>query len=639
MNTMPSTPALPRAKTLRALGDIRSIADVEALERWSYEDLIPAKSVYDLFVNAAQFCGDRPAVTVLGSADPTDVEVTLSHAEFLGEVTKAANLFTSLGIGEEDVVAIVSKTHGPVPALLWGAETAGIASCLNYLLAPGVLVELLRREAAKVLVCPSPQTDPEIWARVSGVIEHVPSLRHVVLVGEDRLRESKFITLADAIAKQPVHKLITTRQFRRDSVAALFHTGGTTGSPKLVPQGQGHQIHAAWSMAQSLGNTEQDIGLNGLPFFHVGGASAWGLAMVAAGGHMVVLSPTGYRNPHVVKDIWKIVSHFGATIFGAVPTTIGAMANVPIDNNDISTLRLVLTGGASISSSVADRFEAMVGVPLVEQYGMTETVTAIACAPARGRRQRGTVGLRHPFSEVRVVEDPFAVTLDDCAPNETGSVVCRGRQVVSSYVDPRHNVGAFTPDGYLVTGDVGHFTDDSQLVLTGRKKDLIIRGGHNIDPAAIEEVANAHPAVAGSAAVGMPDAYAGEIPVLFIVARSDKELNLDEVVKYLEVHTPEPPARPRHVFVIDELPTTAVGKIYKQSLREKAVIEKLRLELAKIDGSLKLVNVRFSNGVSAGTKVSFAIDAMASGIPQSTAKQRLEVTLRDLTIETEIEWL
>ena len=72
---MPSTPALPRAKTLRALGDIRSIADVEALERWSYEDLIPAKSVYDLFVNAAQFCGDRPAVTVLGSADPTDVEV------------------------------------------------------------------------------------------------------------------------------------------------------------------------------------------------------------------------------------------------------------------------------------------------------------------------------------------------------------------------------------------------------------------------------------------------------------------------------------------------------------------------------------------------------------------------------------
>ena len=639
MNTMPSIPALPRAKTLRALGDIRSIADVEALERWSYEDLIPAKSVYDLFVNAAQFCGDRPAVTVLGSADPTDVEVTLSHAEFLGEVTKAANLFTSLGIGEEDVVAIVSKTHGPVPALLWGAETAGIASCLNYLLAPEVLVELLRREAAKILVCPSPQTDPEIWARVSGVIEHVPSLRHVVLVGEDRLRESKFITLADAIAKQPVHKLLTTRtiqprQRRRAIPYRRYHRLTEARTP-----GTRNQIHAAWSIAQSLGNTEQDIGLNGLPFFHVGGASAWGLAMLAAGGHMVVLSPIGYRDPHVVKDIWKIVSHFRATIFGAVPTTIGAMANVPIDNNDISTLRLTLTGGASISSSVADRFEAMVGVPLVEQYGMTETVTAIACAPARGRRQRGAVGLRHPFSEVRVVKDPFVVTLDDCAPNETGSVICCGRQVVSSYVDPRHNVDAFTPDGYLVTGDVGHFTEDSQLVLTGRKKDLIIRGGHNIDPAAIEEVANAHPAVAASAAVGMPDAYAGEIPVLFIVARSDKDLNLDEVAKYMEVHTPEPPARPRHIFEIDQLPTTAVGKIYKPSLREMAIIEKLRIELAKIDSSLKLENVRFSSGVSAGTKVSFAIDAMASGIPQSIAKQRLEETVRDLTIEIEIEWL
>ena len=315
------------------------------------------------------------------------------------------------------------------------------------------------------------------------------------------------------------------------------------------------------------------------------------------------------------------------------------MANVPIDNNDISTLRLTLTGGASISSSVADRFEAMVGVPLVEQYGMTETVTVIACAPARGRRQRGAVGLRHPFSEVRVVKDPFVDTLDDCAPNETGSVICCGRQVVSSYVDPRHNVDAFTPDGYLVTGDVGHLTEDSQLVLTGRKKDLIIRGGHNIDPAAIEEVANAHPAVAASAAVGMPDAYAGEIPVLFVVARSDKDLNLDEVAKYMEVHTPEPPARPRHIFEIDQLPTTAVGKIYKPSLREMAIIEKLRIELAKIDSGLKLENVRFSSGVSAGTKVTFAIDATASGVPQSIAKQRLEEAVRDLTIKIEIEWL
>lgn len=249
-----------------------------------------------------------------------------------------------------------------------------------------------------------------------------------------------------------------------------------------------------------------------------------------------------------MRNIWKIVDCFGATIFGAVPTTIGAMTNAPIGDSDISTLRLALTGGASISSSVADRFEAMVGVPLVEQYGMTETVTAIACAPPHGRRQRGAVGLRHPFSELRIVKDPFADTLDDCAPNETGSVICRGRQVVSSYVDPRHNVGTFTADGYLVTGDVGCFTEDSQLVLTGRKKDLIIRSGHNIDPAAIEEVANAHPAVAASAAVGMPDAYAGEIPVLFVVVRSGGNLNLDDVAEHMEAYTPEPPARPRHIL-------------------------------------------------------------------------------------------
>ena len=638
MNTTPSSHGKIKAKTLRALGDIRSIADVEALERYSYDDLVPAKSVYELFVNAAQFCSARPAVTVLRSADPGDVEVTLSHAAFLREVTKAANLFTSLGVGETDVVTIISKTHGPVPALLWGAETAGIVSCLNYLLAPEVLVELLRREDAKVLVSPSPQTDPEIWARINGIVEHVPTLRHVVLIGEDRVRGAKFISLAEGLEKQPSERLLATRTINRGNIAALFHTGGTTGSPKLVPQTHGNQIHAAWSMAQSLGNTEQDVELNGLPFFHVGGASAWGLAMVAAGGHMVVLSPVGYRDPEVVRNIWKIVDRFGATIFGAVPTTIGAMIDVPVGKNDISTLRLTLTGGASISSSVADRFEAMIGVPLVEQYGMTETVTAIACAPPHGRRQRGAVGLRHPFSELRVVKDTFAETLDDCVPNETGSVICRGRQVISSYVDPRHNVGTFAPDGYLVTGDVGYLTEDSQLVLTGRKKDLIIRSGHNIDPAAIEEVANAHPAVAASAAVGMPDAYAGEIPVIFVVKRSGSNFNVDDVAKHMEVHTPEPQARPRHIFVVDKLPTTAVGKIYKPSLRELAIVEKLQIEAAKIDRGLKLVNVRFSSGVSAGTKSTFAVNVSASLLPQSTAKERFEEAVRDLTIETEIEW-
>lgn len=293
MNTTPSVPSRAEAKTLRALGDIRSIADVEALKRHSYDDLVTAKSVYELFVNTARFYGTRPAVTVLRSADPEDVEVTLSHAALLGEVTKAANLFASLGVGETDVVTIVSKTNGPVPALLWGAETAGIVSCLNYLLAPEVLVELLRREAAKILVCASPQTDPEIWARINGLVEHVPSLRHVVLIGDDCVQGAKFISLADGLEKQPAERLLAARKIDRVSIAALFHTGGTTGSPKLVPQTHGNQIHAAWSMAQSLGNTEQDIGLNGLPFFHVGGASAWGLAMVAAGGHRSFSLPPG----------------------------------------------------------------------------------------------------------------------------------------------------------------------------------------------------------------------------------------------------------------------------------------------------------------------------------------------------------
>ena len=294
-------------------------------------------------MNAAQFCGDRPAVTVLGSADPTDVEVTLSHAEFLGEVTKAANLFTSLGIGEEDVVAIVSKTHGPVPALLWGAETAGIASCLNYLLAPGVLVELLRREAAKVLVCPSPQTDPEIWAPTlavsSSTFRAYDTWFSSVKIGCGKASSSR---LPMRLAKQPVRQ------------AAHYPTIPPRKHCRAIPYRRYHRLTEARTPGAWTPNTCR-LEHGPVAREHRAGYRAQRAAILSCWRcfglgprhgcrrrtHGCSLSHRISRSACGEGISGKSCSHFRATIFGAVPTTIGAMANVPIDNNDISTLRLV----------------------------------------------------------------------------------------------------------------------------------------------------------------------------------------------------------------------------------------------------------------------------------------------------------
>lgn len=621
-------------KTLRNLGEISALADVESLETFAYEDLVPAQSIYELFRATAGLHGDHPALTVLTSADANDVSVACTHQELFEDITRAANLFSALGVGDGDVIAIVSKTYGPVPSVMWGASTAGVVSCLNYMLSVEVLLELLLLEQAKVLVCPGPALDPDLWVKLSGIIDKVPSLKHVLIVG-GAVPRGDYLGLEYEMACQEHRHLLAPRKITRDTLCAYFHTGGTTGSPKLVPHTHGNVIHAAWSFAQALGTTEEDCAINGMPFFHVGGTSPWALAIVAAGGHVVIPSPDGFRNPAVVQNMWNLVAHFKTTLFGAVPTTIGALENVPVGGADISSLRLVLTGGAGISGSVADRFEQMIGVPLVEQYGMTETVAAIACTPATGQRQRGSVGLRHPFSQIRVVRDPFAVPMQDCPAKDTGVVVCRGRQVVTGYANPKNNADTFNADGWLITGDVGHLTKDGQLVLTGRKKDLIIRSGHNLDPAIIEEVANLHPSVGSSAAVGMPDAYAGEVPVLFVTAKPHCAVDVAVLAAHMQQNIPEPPARPRHIFVLPALPLTGVGKVFKPALRTLAVSEKIRLELAKCDPAMQIDGVSVT---AEGTVVATVDDRQAMG-DLGVIRSQVAASLRDLLVKIDLKWL
>jgi fatty-acyl-CoA synthase len=173
---------------------------------------------------------------------------------------------------------------------------------------------------------------------------------------------------------------------------------------------------------------------------------------------------------------------------------------------------------------------------------------------------------------------------EQCPPLSSGLVLVSGPQVFPGYVDPQHDKGVLTDDRWIVTGDVGYLTEDQRLVLTGREKDLIVRSGHNIDPAAIEDVANAFPGVQISSAVGMPDAYAGEVPILFVVPSPGSTIDLPLLREHLERNVNEPPAKPKRVVLLEALPVTAVGKIFKPTLRDLAVREKVRAEIDRVFG-------------------------------------------------------
>jgi fatty-acyl-CoA synthase len=580
------SPAIPAMKTTRAVRDVITIADIEVLEAQPYDDAIPAKTLIDLLRATAHVHPDRPALTTIPAGGFAGRSSTISHRGLYKKVVRAANLFYRL-LGRPDggTVAFLGPiVEGMMEALL-GAQTAGVASTINYLLSAEIIADLLVAENAAVLVLSPPDADAALWQKAQAVIERTTSLKSIVVLGMPGAGGGSMIAFAEAASGHSDDALEFETGSSRETVCALFHTGGTTGRPKLVRLTHGNQIHAAWSFAQVHGLTEDDVVINGFPLFHVGGTMTTGLSVLLAGGHVVFPSPYSLRDREAIRTYWDMVEAFRVTIVSGVPTSIAALADIPVGHADITPVRMGLTGGAVCPKAVSERFLDRTGIRLYETYGMTETAAAIAFNPGRGTPVQGSVGFRAPFAQTRIVSLEPGKSDAICPPGTSGVVLVKGPQVFPGYVDPNHDQGVLRQDGWLNTGDVGYLTDDQRLVLTGRAKDLIVRSGHNINPADIEDVANVFPGVQISAAVGMPDAYAGEVPILYTVPAQGAQLDAGLLQQYLEDHVAEPQAKPKRVIVIDALPTTAVGKIVKSDLRDRAVIEKVRTEVERIFGA------------------------------------------------------
>lgn len=613
-------------KTTKAIRTITSIADIEAIETMPYDALIPARSLLDLFRATAELHPSRPALTTIAAGGYAGRSVTLTHAELYRAIIRAANLFHRLGrdTGGGTVAFLTPILPGLVEAL-YGAQTSGVASTINYLLNAAVIADLLVAEGATTLVIPAQELDAEIWRKAMDVIALMPGLRNIVVLGASGVIAPGQLDFQAEQAGCRNDGLDFDSAAGRDTVCALFHTGGTTGRPKLVQLTHGNQIHAAWSFAQVHGLDELDVVINGFPLFHVGGTITAGLSVLAAGGHMIVPSPYGLRDKGVIATYWKIVEAFGVTIVGGVPTSIAAITEVPIGGANLSSVRMALTGGAVCPRAVSERFQSRTGIRLYETYGMTETAAAIAFNPGRAMPVQGSVGFRAPFARTRITSlDPARQDVL-CAPQESGLVQVRGPQVFPGYVDPAHNRGVRSADGWLITGDVGYLTEDQRLVLTGREKDLIVRSGHNINPSDIEDVANVFPGVQISAAVGMPDAYAGEVPVLFVVASPGTVIDIGALEQHLGSGIAEPPARPKRIFQIDALPTTAVGKIVKNDLRDRAIEEKVKSEIERAFGMPVAAQVQVGRDDKLNTVVRVEIAAQ-----DAVAVQALRAALAPL---------
>ena len=559
---------------------LKSLRDIDELEsRYSFDEASPARTVYDIFTASAARYGERCALNMVLSGEDNEDTRRVDYRELLEGITRSANLFASLG-DENAGVAYLLPSLVETHFVLWGAETSGFAVPLNPLLTPEQIVELIRASGARLLVTVGPARDAQIWEKSVYVKRALPNLC-LVCIDPPAQPEVDVVSFDEAIAQHSADRLEFSASKSPDSIVAYFHTGGTTGNPKLVAHTSRNQVCAAFGAAALMGLRETDRVTNGMPLFHVGGAIAGSLSFFMHGAEIVVLSPHGLRNPNMVHRFWNIVNRFGITVLVAVPTALTAILAVPVTGS-LDTVRCGFTGSAPIPRSVVERFVALTGKPLHEILGMTESGGVTALDPAGGQPTAGSVGIRLPYTTLRVRRRNQDGRLgDDCAAGEVGVLFVAGPTVSPGYLDSTQNTRVFE-DGGLDTGDLAYLNTDGKLFIAGRAKDVIIRSGHNIDPSMVEAAFARCPSVATAVVVGQPDPYAGELPVAYVTLAPGKEATEAELIEFACQYITERPAWPKRVHIVDQLPLTEVGKVYKPALRADATVRSLGSTLAAL---------------------------------------------------------
>jgi fatty-acyl-CoA synthase len=544
---------------------------------------MPHASVHAALDAACVQHADRTALIYIHDAEPNAPCSHWTHRDFIGQVRRAARLFTQLAGADLPRVALLLPPIAQAHFALWGAEAAGVVCPINFLLKAEHIAELVQAAGANIMVALGPHVDLDIAARAKQVQAMCPGLRHVLWVDEQAPVDGGAVSFNTLLAQTADGAWPRVGATAASDVVALFHTGGTTGAPKLAQHTHANQLHAAWGAAQMFGMTERDVLINGFPVFHVAGALVYGLSTLLAGACLVLPTLLGMRNTAFVKRYWLHVERHQISLLAAVPTVMASLLTVAQGAASATSVRALLTGGSPLPNALALQFETTHGVPVRNILGMTECAGVISVEPFDQPRTPGSCGLPLPFTSVVAVAADGSV----CAARQTGVLRVRGPNVGPGYTDPARNAGTFTPDGWLITGDVGHMDEQGRVHVTGRAKDLIIRSGHNIDPGLIEATLLAHPAVQMAAAVGEPDEYAGELPVAYVVLKPNFAgggASVQSLLQFCAERIAERPACPKRLEIVGSLPTTAVGKVYKPALRLRAIEQALnrRLVLANL---------------------------------------------------------
>jgi len=497
-----------------------------------------ASTVHELIERLARH--QPTAAYALSAEHPAHV---IDCAQLAQGCRRVAALLRQHGARPGDTVSLVMPNGLQTLRILLGALHAGLCvNPVNLVAQPEQMRYVLAHADGKV-VCVAPEWESQVRAMLDGIGREVALL--VVDADAQALPGEDDAPTVEVVAPAP------------DAVALLMYTSGTTGQPKGVMLTQANLVANAHAIAAEHGLTPADRVLAVLPLYHINAFVVTMLAPLAHGGSLAIAARFS------ASRFWQQACATHCTWINVVPTMISYLIEAgPVSQALTQDIRFCRSASAALAPEQHRAFEAMFGIGIVETMGLTETAAPAFSNPmAPHLRKIGSVG-RASGCEARVVD----AAMQPVADGSIGELAIRGPQVMLGYYkNDAATAASFTPDGWLRTGDLGQRDADGFFVVTGRIKELIIKGGENIAPREIDEVLLQHPDVREAAAVGVPDRHYGQEIGVCVVLRADAVRDEPALRAFCEDRLGRFKA-PRHFRFVDDLPRGPSGKVQRLKL-------------------------------------------------------------------------
>jgi len=458
------------------------------------------------------------------------------------QVVAMAEALASLGIRHGDAVAIALPNGLPAIVSFLAASIAGTAAPLNPAYPYEEFMFFLRDTNARVLLCPPTGAD---LVRSAAVDCGIPV--YAVEMNE-RGEVSVQGTPGGGSLVEPT----------ADDIGLVLHTSGSTGRPKRVPLRHFNLAISSANIANTYGLSPNDVSLCIMPLFHVHGLIGSTMSTLVSGGTVVV--PTKFN----ALSLWKTVKEYRVTWYSGVPTMHQLLlARAHHKPAEAGTLRFIRSCSAPLSSELIHKIEELFGVPFVEAYGMTEAAHQMTSNPLPPRhRKAGSVGVGAGL-RVRIIDKEG----NDLGNERRGEVAIMGANVFRGYDNnPEANAKGFV-NGWFRTGDEGWLDRDCYLHLSGRIKDIIIRGGENIAPHEVDEILLKHSAVSAAVTFGFAHPTLGEEVAAAVVLHEPHGASESALIKHCRESLAEFKC-PKKIYLVKSIPTTATGKIRRSAVAE-----------------------------------------------------------------------